>query len=250
MDFAELRPDKTREEIKILLNFTRRQEAEQLNVAICCEDPDELSSVQSRISGLAEECGIQARYVLANQWRDLLTSPDLGTFAVVFISEEIWNDAMPEIQRALLKIDSACPTKSDRKIVLCLMKKPLSEKSCFKALKLAAARASVKIPTKEGPRSVLVRDLIYFENVGRKATARTLHGDFATQLTMAQVKRLMRGYDYFICPYVSFLINLHYVRAVSRRDVILRGNIKIPLSEKRAAEFRKIYRRFLSCKNS
>lgn len=215
-----------------------------MNIAICAEDREVLSAAENRIGDVAGQYGIKTRFVLLERWRDLLSRPDLCTFSIVFISKEFWDEAMPEVQKALIEENHRHP--SNRKVVLCLLKEPTLEKDCLKALKIAAARATVKVPTKDGDRSVSVRDLIYFENAGRRAVARTLRGDIETKLTMAQAKQLMRRYDFFVCPYVSFLVNLNYVKEISSREVLLNNGAKVPLSEKRASGFRKIYRRFLA----
>jgi hypothetical protein len=242
MDIAELRPDETEKKNEIFLNF--ELEAERLNIAICAEDREMLSAAQGRIAGVAERYGIRTRFVLLDRCRDLISRPDLCTFSVIFISRGLWDEAMPEVQNALIEENHIHPT--NRKFVLCLLKESTLEKDCLRAMRLAATRAVVKIPTKDGDRSVPVRDLVYFENVGRRAVARTLRGDVVTKLTMAQAKQLMLGYDFFVCPYVSFLVNLNYVKEISSRDVLLKNGTRLPLSEKRASGFRKIYRRFLA----
>lgn len=246
MDLAELRPDETEKKNKIFLNF--ELEAERLNIAICAEDRETLSAAEGRIAGVAERSGIKTRFVLLDRWRELLSRPDLCTFAVIFISGGLWDEAMPEVQKALIEADRTHPI--NKKIVLCRVKDSTLEKDGLRAMRLAATRAVVKIPTKDGDRSVPVRDLVYFENVGRRAVARTLRGDFVTKLTMARAKQLMLGYDFFVCPYVSFLVNLNYVKEISSRDVLLKNGTRLPLSEKRASGFRKIYRRFLAGRSS
>jgi hypothetical protein len=50
----------------------------------------------------------------------------------------------------------------------------------------------------------------------------------------------------FATPYVSYLTNLEWVEQVKGRDVILKNQETIPLSQKRAAYFKQIFRAYMS----
>lgn len=220
-----------------------------MNIAICSEDRDELTVAENMIAKIEEKQGLKVNIIFAGYWKDLLLRDDLWTLSAVFISGNDWEEALPKIQMALLESDRDHPTEKDSKVVLSYLHHPLQEKYFTKILKMASGREAVSIPTKDGARSIPVRSLIYFENVGRKIVARTIREDIITKLTMTQAKRLLHQYDFFVCPYVSFLINLNYIKEICSREILMKNNRRIPLSEKRAANFKRLYRRFLENRN-
>jgi DNA-binding LytR/AlgR family response regulator len=50
----------------------------------------------------------------------------------------------------------------------------------------------------------------------------------------------------FASPYVSYMVNLEWVERITARDVILKNRDTLPLSQKKAAQFKNTYREYMS----
>lgn len=51
--------------------------------------------------------------------------------------------------------------------------------------------------------------------------------------------------DIFISPHKSFIINMDYIKQISRNEIIMQNNDMIPLSQKRAAHVRKKFTHYI-----
>jgi len=62
---------------------------------------------------------------------------------------------------------------------------------------------------------------------------------------MKDAKVLLSTYP-FESPYVSYIVNLGWVESIKGRDVILKNRDIIPLSQKKASQFKQQFRDYLS----
>ena len=125
---------------------------------------------------------------------------------------------------------------------------PVSQKDFMEMVnKLSQQKIILDIPIAKGCKTELVNSIIYFENRNRRVHIKTISDSYQTDLTMREAQELTALYP-FASPYVSFLANLEWVEQVMGRDVLLKNGEMIPLSQKRAARFKQIFRDHMSKK--
>ncbi len=127
--------------------------------------------------------------------------------------------------------------------------KPVEPARLYAVLDLAAAllqkrrAASVQVRTKSGLRLLPLDDIVCVELAGRSARycltggetvdSVTLHGPFQTE-----IGPLLADPRFLLCA-SGFAINLHYVTAVDKGELTLRGGGRAPLSRGLAQEVKK-----------
>lgn len=89
-----------------------------------------------------------------------------------------------------------------------------------------------------------VDDLYYFEYVGRKIILKTKKGEYFFVGQMKNVIQKMEKYR-FACCHRSFLVNLKYVQSIKGYDLYMRNGDKLPVSQKKSAEFRNKMNEFI-----
>ncbi|MFA9377086.1 MAG: LytR/AlgR family response regulator transcription factor [Lachnotalea sp.] len=89
-----------------------------------------------------------------------------------------------------------------------------------------------------------VDDIYYFEYVNRRIKIRTVKGDFYFMDQMKNLISKMRGYVFESC-HQSYLINLKYVKKLKGYDLYLKNGEKLPISQKKSAEFRKKINKYI-----
>jgi len=152
------------------------------------------------------------------------------------------------VENEVIKTTAAkvLPMLDTLSITMAAYRLPIGE-SCFKSwIKLISCEC-ITIPLVKGRKIELISDIAYFENKDRRINVRTADNYYATSLTMKQASELVVDHTFF-SPYVGFLVNLAWVERISSRDIILNNQENIPLSQKRAATFRKQYLNF--CKSN
>lgn len=99
---------------------------------------------------------------------------------------------------------------------------------------------------KEGLHAFAINDLIYFEYINRKTVLHTTDNkSYAfTNESLKNILHIMRAH-YFEMPHKSFVVNLEYIQSIKGDTIYLIDNIQIPLSQKYASNFRKIFANFI-----
>ena len=96
----------------------------------------------------------------------------------------------------------------------------------------------------EGLVRVKVSDILYFEYQQRRVKLTAQTGEFMLKKRIADVAQEMEHYD-FAAPHKSFVVNLFHVKAIRGTDVVLSDETRVPLSQKRAAAFRRTLNAYL-----
>lgn len=96
----------------------------------------------------------------------------------------------------------------------------------------------------EGLVRVKVSDILYFEYLQRKVKLTAQTGEFMLKKRIADVAQEMERYD-FAAPHKSFVVNLFHVKAIRGTEVVLSDETRVPLSQKRAAIFRRTLNAYL-----
>jgi DNA-binding LytR/AlgR family response regulator len=114
----------------------------------------------------------------------------------------------------------------------------------------AIVKFNVLDKTKDGltiskRKSFNVHDIYYFEYVNRKIRIKLRENDYYFTGKMQDVAEQMRTYSFYSC-HQSFLANLRYIVSVKGYEVYLENMERLPLSQKRSADFRRKLNLFIS----
>lgn len=152
-----------------------------------------------------------------------------------------------DFERLLLQILSKAERSTKRK-KLAVLKEPkqFDNETVSTILKqLYSNNIALHFPIKNGEVELAANEILYFEYADRFVYIKTERNYIKTTLKLRDVPAFLTGCP-FASPYVSFIVNLMYVEAVTGNSVLLKNGKEIPLSQKKAAEFRKEYKRYLS----
>lgn len=130
--------------------------------------------------------------------------------------------------------------------------KPLTPEQFEKVY--AAARDEMKrnerkyyaVPCGDGSVTrVSIMETVYLESFGRKISVHLLRGDlsFTASMTAEEKKLTPAG---FIRIHKSYLVNLRFVRRLSRSTVELDTGVKLPLSRRKQREVYEAFTRYLA----
>ncbi|MCL2604508.1 MAG: LytTR family transcriptional regulator DNA-binding domain-containing protein [Defluviitaleaceae bacterium] len=137
-------------------------------------------------------------------------------------------------------------TTNDATVVIGTFKIPVSLKDLTVMLdRLPKRDITLDIPITNGGKKESVGNIIYFENRNRRIFIKTVYDSYPTKLTMENVRSLTASHP-FASPYVSYMVNLEWVEQITARDVILKNRDIIPLSQKKAARFKTLFREYMS----
>lgn len=92
--------------------------------------------------------------------------------------------------------------------------------------------------TAEGIMRFAVKEILYFEYQNRMIKLVTEMGCHTVRQKITVIAEAMEEYG-FAVPHKSFCVNLYQVRAIKGADVIMTDYTRIPLSQKKAAVFRR-----------
>lgn len=152
-----------------------------------------------------------------------------------------------DFERLLLQILSRAEQSPKRK-KLALLKEPkqFDNETVSTILKqLYSNNVALHFPIKNGEIELAANEILYFEYADRFVYIKTEHDYIKTTLKLRDVPAILAGCA-FASPYVSFIVNLIHVETITGNSVLMKNGQKIPLSQKKAAEFRKEHKRYLS----
>lgn len=105
-------------------------------------------------------------------------------------------------------------------------------------------REELEFCTTEGRIFLKVSDILYFEYENRCVKMETLSGSYRLKRKITDVAQEMEKYS-FAVPHKSFAVNLYRVKAIKGSDVVLTDGSLLPLSQKKAAVFRRAVNRYM-----
>ncbi len=103
----------------------------------------------------------------------------------------------------------------------------------------------MEFDTEDGVHRVDVKDIQYFEYQNRRVTACLTKGSFSWKGRIADCLERMEPYG-FAMPHKSFVVNLYQVQSVRGYEIELISGQMIPLSQKKAKEFRETLSSYLA----
>lgn len=90
-----------------------------------------------------------------------------------------------------------------------------------------------------------IENIYYFEYINRRIRIRTTEGDFYFIDQMKNLINRMKSYSFGSC-HQSYLINLKYIRRIKGYELYLKNGEKLPVSQKKSAEFRVVVNKFIN----
>jgi len=211
-----------------------------IRLALYAKSRDILKQARQDFSKLSAEFKLDLQMALFTEFPDFINN--IKDFDIAGIYDKEFYAVLPEVTALLA--DTAFPRVDKSKaLVVSMFSVPVDDKSFMEVLKrLPGYDSNIEIPIPKGCKSENISNIIYFENKDRKIYIKTAFDCYVTQLSMKAARDLTASYA-FASPYVSFLVNLEWVERVAGRDVLLKNNETLPLSQKKAAMFREVYRR-------
>lgn len=83
----------------------------------------------------------------------------------------------------------------------------------------------------------LITDILYFQYIGRKIMLKTEEREYIFISQMKHVVTRMESYTFAVC-HQNYLVNLQYVQKIKGYELLLKNGEKLPVSQKKSAEFR------------
>lgn len=129
--------------------------------------------------------------------------------------------------------------------------KPICEKEicdvlvdAIRYLENASKKQQYVFTTDKGTVTLDLDAIFYFEYLSRKAIINTSQGKYTASYTLKELLEKLERYD-FNSPHKSFIVNLLHVKVIKGFDIFMENGEKIPLAQKRAAEFRIKFNNYL-----
>ena len=214
-----------------------------VTLALCGTSETALKQVEADFMQFAQEIGIDLHIELFTDFSCL--HQHLRKFDLIVIEEDTFYSKLTEIT-SLIKSEKHRYNDSEAGIVIQITRFPMCLRDFVEMVsKLPKRDGTLNIPIAKGFKAEYVSNVIFFENRDRRIHAKTVNGSYQTDMTMKETLALTRLYP-FASPYVSFLVNLDWVEQIMGRDVVLKSGGTIPLSQKKAALFRQVFRAHMS----
>lgn len=132
-------------------------------------------------------------------------------------------------------------------IAIRYLQKPLVEKELFKALDLAIEEVTAHRLTfafNDAMHLVRLCEVRYIEIVGHYLNIHTVSGQYRVRCSLKElIPKLPQGY--FVIPHKSYVVNLDYVKTVTKSEVVLDNGIIIPISRGKSSDFNNTLFHFL-----
>lgn len=93
-------------------------------------------------------------------------------------------------------------------------------------------------------KSFEINDIYYFEYINRKIKIKLRNEEYFFVDKMKYVSAKMQPYNFEVC-HQNFLVNLIHIKKIKGYEVYLNNNEKLPVSQKKSAEFRKKLNTFI-----
>jgi len=169
---------------------------------------------------------------------------DLRSFDIALIHESDFYSELPKVMTMFQ--NESFQANINSTVVVSMFTLPVKLKDFMQIVeKMPTQERVLDIPIPKGYKTESVRNIIYFENTNRRIYIKTAFESYLTSLTMKEVHEITSAHS-FASPYVSYVVNMDWVEKISGRDVILKNQEIIPLSQKKAAVFKQAYRNFMS----
>lgn len=113
------------------------------------------------------------------------------------------------------------------------------------AEKLEKKSTDIEIATVDGTCTICARDILYIKSKGNYYYCYDKAGkELVCRGTLSEAETQFGKYDFFRV-HSAYLVNLYHIRKIDRSDLYVGlNNEKIPIAQRRLADFRKVYAEF------
>jgi len=113
--------------------------------------------------------------------------------------------------------------------------KPIQERKLFETLdkavkSLAKNNSAVFLSADDGDIKVLLDDIIYIESFDHFLEITTIHGKLTVKMPLYELERNLGGN--FIRCHRCYIVNMKYIKKITRTEITLDSNEAIPLSRR------------------
>jgi len=232
-----------------------------LQIAVCDDNIDELSNMVQLINQYRTSRNLNCEYTAFPNGFELLSALEKGKRFDIYCLDII----MPgftgiDVAREIRAFDKTAPilffTSSSEFAVqsysvkaLNYVLKPISKEKRFFTLdevleqvKTAQEEAALVVKSHEGIQRILISNLVFAEVIGRNVLYHLRSGkviECAESFTAVCDK--LANYGCFFKPHRSYIVNMQYVDAIEKNQVILQTLATIPVAQGKSREIKQQY---------
>lgn len=103
----------------------------------------------------------------------------------------------------------------------------------------------IRLHTEAGYQEFYMQDICYFEYRDRKIRIVTQNGEAWMRGSISKMAESFQNID-FAVPHKSFVVNLRHIKDIKGCDLLMTTGEIVPLSQKKAADFRALLTRWLA----
>jgi hypothetical protein len=215
-----------------------------INAALYSTSADAVRQASKELSGLSHDAKLDLHITPYTKITDVMR--DMKRFHIVAVHDKDFYAVIPEITAFFQKEQTNNPAVPMVTVVIGMFTLPINLREFLVMIdNLPKQGNAIEIPVVKGRKTESVGNIVYFENKNRRVNIKTIIETYPTTLSMKAAYELTAAH-LFSSPYVSYLVNLQWVERIAGRDVIMKNKDVIPLSQKRAARFRREYRTYMS----
>lgn len=231
-----------------------------LEIAICDDDKTELEVIKAMINDHCKKIHLQVIISLFESGYNLLKSPK--KFHAIFL--DIQMEPLDGIQTAIeirkkdkhtkiVYVTNFSNYKTDAFTVRAFgyIVKPVTYKQIGDQIDDVIAysyqesqRITYTFNTNTGIKTIDTKDIYYFESYNHKTKVQCKNIHYIISDSIINIFDKFKPYG-FAMPHKSFVINFLHVSSIKGYDIILTNGIQIPISQKRAIEFKSEFHLYL-----
>ncbi len=231
-----------------------------LEIALCDDDKAELETIRAMIENHCKKIHLQVIISKFENGCDLLKSPK--KFHAIFL--DIQMEQLDGIQTAveirkkdkhtkIIYVTNFSNYQTDAFTVRAFgyIVKPVSCKQICDQIDDIIAysyqesqRVTYTFNTNAGIKTIDTKDIYYFESYNHKTKVQCKNIAYIISDSVINIFDKFKPYG-FAMPHKSFVINFLHVSSVKGYDIILTNGMKIPISQKRAVEFKSEFHSYL-----
>ena len=237
-----------------------RNDEIMLEIAVCDDDKTEIELLENMIRRYCEEKRVQSIITSYLNGNDLLSSPK--KFHIIFLDIQMENldgiQAAMELRKCdkhvkIIYVTNYSNYQVDAFTVRAFgyVVKPITYEIICKQLddfmEYSQAGESIftfTFDTNIGMKTIDSKDIFYFESCNHKIEIVTKERTYKITDSISNILNNFKPYG-FSMPHKSFVINFQYVSSIKGYDVLLTSGDHIPISQKRAVQFKEEFHAYL-----
>ncbi|MBQ3512995.1 MAG: response regulator transcription factor [Lachnospiraceae bacterium] len=230
---------------------------QELRIAVCDDEKDDLAKIISMTKQILQDEKIIHSISVYDSASALLADIQNGTSYHILLLD-VMMDGMNgmELAAELRKQHNNMTIifiSSNREMALCgyevsaarYLAKPLDENKMKEALLYSyhnwQDKREILLPTSQSQHRILISDIQFVEALGRETKFVLENETVECKYKFNEIETMLRSQVFVLC-HRSFIVNLSYVKQITRYAFLLTGGQHIPISKGRYLE---IYKKFI-----